>query len=76
MSRALLTLRDYGGLPNLIENEVGKWRYHRIEVEHALHLANLKQEEIKQVLVNGFKANLSTLKGHCPISVKNNYEKW
>lgn len=61
MSRAPLLLRDCGGLKSLLDREASELRYHRIEVEHALRLANLKQEETQQILVNGFEANLSRL---------------
>jgi len=54
-------LRDCGGLKSLLDREASKLRYHRIEVEHALRLANLKQEETQRILVNGFEANLSRL---------------
>ena len=61
MSRTPLMLRDCGGLKSLLDREASKLRYHRIEVEHALRLANLKQEETQRILVNGFEANLSRL---------------
>lgn len=61
MSRTSLVLRDCGGLRGFIENKANKFEFHRIEVEHALRLANLNQEEIQQVLKNGFEANISQL---------------
>lgn len=61
MSRTSLVLRDCGGLRAFIENKANKFEFHRIEVEHALRLANLKQDEIQQVLKNGFEANISQL---------------
>lgn len=62
MSRTSLVLRDCGGLRGFIKNKANKFEFHRIEVEHALRLANLNQEEIQRVLENGFEANMSLLK--------------
>lgn len=62
MSRTSLVLRDCGGLRGLIENKARKFEFHRIEVEHALRLANINQSEIRGILEEGFEANISHLK--------------
>ena len=62
MSRTSLVLRDCGGLRGLIENATRNSGLHRIEVEHALRLANINQSKIRDILEEGFEANISHLK--------------
>ena len=45
----------------LINGEARSNRFHRIEVEHGLRLANLNQQKTQQILIQGFQANLSRL---------------
>lgn len=61
MNKNFLVLRDCGGLRGLIENEIKAHRYHRIEVEHALHLANFNIEETQGILEDAFRENRSQL---------------
>ncbi|MHB1157317.1 MAG: tetratricopeptide repeat protein [Phycisphaerales bacterium] len=48
-------------LQSLIKIEAKQNHFHRIEVEHALRLANLNAETTNEILVEGFQANISKL---------------
>jgi tetratricopeptide (TPR) repeat protein len=58
-----LSLEGVSKLQSLIQTEAEENYFHRIEVEHALNLANLNSEISNEILVSGFRANISKLQG-------------
>ena len=56
-----LSLEGVTKLQSLIKTEAEENHFHRIEVEHALNLANLNSEISNGILVSGFRANISKL---------------
>src|ERR1041385_2857913 len=50
------------GIQDLIRLETSKTRFHRLEVEHALRLANQSHAQTQAILMRGFQATVDELR--------------